>query len=440
MQSCDASAPPDDVRHALPIQKMVLALLLLFNLPTLVIAQDDGRADKVLEGLKQRGYLELADHYLDRLNNSNLVSDEWKRKIPFERAALIVEFAATSSSDDIDARLKEATDLLKRFVEENPGEAAAEDASMELAKLKMAQGHRAVAQAARQEDEAARQKLLDQAGTAFRSAETKFRQRKNVLGEQLKGVQQAPEAQQDQAALDKMRSDFLFARMTVAMLEYEQAKLARDDQKKYNKQMQDALKEFGKISKEFRERLIGLEAVHYQGRCYQDLGDLETALDYYEQLLQLTQLPDLLLNRTLARVIECYLQLEQPARAITMGEKWLGRGGDRQQTGEAAEVRVSLAAAYIAAAELESGRKQQRNLDQARTQLMRAARIPGQQQARLERCWPPCRPRRSSSSTPSEINDFAAAKLAAEAGAGSNAIHASAGRSAAPQSRNDGKH
>jgi tetratricopeptide (TPR) repeat protein len=211
-----------------------------------------------------------------------------------------------------------------------------------------------------------------------------------------------------------MRSDFLYARMTVAMLEYEQAKLLRDNQEKYQEQMNAAQQEFGKISKEFRERLIGLEAIHYQGRCYQDLGELKTALDYYEQLLQLSELPDSLSNRTLAGVLECYVQLEQPQRAVTMGEKWLGRGGDRQQTSEAAEVSVSLGQAYIAAAQLESGRKQQRNLDEARTQLMRATRIPGPQQpqARALLATLPAVPAKLLD--PSEMDDFATAKTAAD--------------------------
>lgn len=393
---------------------MVVVLLagLLF-LPVRASAQDDARADQMFEALKQREYFDLADRFLESLGQGGLVTDEWKRTIPFRRAAVLIKVAETSSSDDVDRRLSEARDLLKRFVEENPGTAETEDANMELAKLRMAQGHRAVAQAAGLEDKKARQKLLKEAGTAFRSAESQFRQRKNTLGEQLKEIQKSGEAQQE-VPLDKMRSDFLYARMTVAMLEFEQAKLVKADKKKYDKQMQEALKEFGKISKEFRERLIGLEAIHYQGLCYQDLGQYETALDYYEQLLQLSELPDPLKTRTLSRVIECYVKLERAARALTLGEKWLARGGEQSQTAAAAEVSVGLGEAYIAAAQLESGRKQQRNFDAAREQLMRAARIPGPQQNRARALLATLPAAPVKQVDPSQVNDFATAKLAAD--------------------------
>jgi hypothetical protein len=398
-----------------PVESLIVVwALLLFCLLQRTVAQGDQRADTMLEALKSRQYLELADHYLDALSDSSFVSDEWKRKIPFERAALIVQFASSSQSDDVDARLAEATDLLKRFVVDNPGTPEADDASMELAKLRMAQGHRAVALAEREEDATARKKLLDQAGTAFRSAESQFRHRKNVLNDQLKAIQKSPEAQQDQAALDKMRSDLLFARMTVAMLEYDQATLTEDDQKKYQEQMQAALKEFGKISKEFRERLIGLEAIYYQARCYEDLGDLETALDYYEQLLQLTGLPESLTARTLARAITCHVKQEQVARAITLGEKWLARGGDHQQTTEAADGKVRLAEAYIAAAKLESGRKQQRNVDAAKAQLVQALRVAGPHQVRARSLLSTLPARSVKQGSAVDLGDFASAKLAAE--------------------------
>ncbi len=81
----------------------------------------------------------------------------------------------------------------------------------------------------------------------------------------------------------------------------------------------------------------------------------------------------------------CHEALNTPQQGIATAERWLARRGSDVPAVDLAAVQVALANSYLVqAAELDS-RKQLRNQENAREQLLSAARIPGPHQATARR-------------------------------------------------------
>ncbi len=347
-----------------------------------VITAAEQRADLMFEALVARQYLDLADHFLSRCAASGQYSESWKAGNLFRRATLLIRIAGSGRVKDVDARLEVARQDLQTFIKQNPQSPRLTDANLELANLRMTQGYRALARAESTATESAadtkqRKKWLEETGVAFRSAERQFRQLKNTLTAQLKAIQSGAANDVRASEIDTMRSRLIRARLTIGVLELEQAKLLRDEPAKYEKQIEVALEEFVNLSQDYRERAAGLEAVFYKGVCHQEAGQFQQAILEFDSLNSLAALPEPLLSRNMSHLIQCYLALGQPRKAISRGDIWLARSGSQQKTAASAEATLNLCKAYLAEAHAKNGRDAEKRTTAARRQLLRILQIGG---------------------------------------------------------------
>ncbi len=266
----------------------------------------DDRETAFLEALKTRGYDDLVEDYLSAMADSPHVSDGWKSRLLFERASNLIQMAEANPTANVALSLDEAKKTLKDFVEAHPGSSEAADAKLVLAKLRLAEARREVAAAMVSDDASQQKKLFADANTSFNAAKKQFQSIKKSLNAQLKQISSGDVEPPEPNALDRLRRDAMYAELTVALIEYERAAIYEAGGKQHQEQLTKARAEFGKIANEHRARLLGLEAIYYQGVCYQELGEPETAMEYFEELLRVDTLPGALVARcSLERSIAC---------------------------------------------------------------------------------------------------------------------------------------
>ncbi len=369
-------------RWAVLVQLLIGLSASAQTMPEGVVHQDE-RESAFLEALKRTGYDDLLDYYLSQMADSAMVSGEWKGRVLFERAAILIRWAETNPTPEVAQRLQAAKKLLQEFVDTQPASPRVTEARIELAKIRLAQARREVAAAGLPENESSRQKLLDEAQTSFNSAQRQFQQLKNTLGAELKQVSSGDAPALDPDALDKLRRDALYTELSAVLIEYEKASLFPAGDAQHRQQLKQAQQEFAKLAQEHRERLLGLEAIYYQGVCQQELGAPAGALEYFEELLRIESLPASLTARTLSRSIDCmcHESVNSVSQAISLGERWLARRPADVADADVAVVQLAAAKAYLAEARSLDSRKQQRTYDLAREQLLAAARVPGPHQA-----------------------------------------------------------
>jgi len=79
------------------IQRPAVRILLVAVLACLglLFADSNARADepagRFLQALRERGYYDVAIHYLDGVAESSSVSDAFKKKVAFEKASVLIE-------------------------------------------------------------------------------------------------------------------------------------------------------------------------------------------------------------------------------------------------------------------------------------------------------------------------------------------------------------
>ena len=103
---------------------VLLVLPILFTGSSLVAEEP---AEDFLEALRDQGYLDVALEYLNRAGTSNVVSDSFKKSIPFEKAEILIASSANARDvEQMETVLTEAESLLDQYAKsiDDPASAA----------------------------------------------------------------------------------------------------------------------------------------------------------------------------------------------------------------------------------------------------------------------------------------------------------------------------
>ena len=122
------------------LRPVSLLLVLCLAIPTIATAQKPPaaptRESSFLEALRQRGYFEYAQLYLDGLEKQPGVSAEIKAVIPYERAITYLEAGRQAASPTEKTPLYDrAVGFLDQFVKANPNHALAADANSQRGRI-----------------------------------------------------------------------------------------------------------------------------------------------------------------------------------------------------------------------------------------------------------------------------------------------------------------
>lgn len=278
---------------------------------------------RFLESLRQAGYYDVAAQYLQWANTSPLVSDDFKGSIPYEEAVTIVR-QATSLPDATQAEQQLRTAVVKfdEFLKKNPDSKLQDNIKVQsgninisLAGLKLKQMEQSGADSKPLREEA--RKLYDSAFAIIGEAET------SILGQLKKFPQHIPPT--DKAQLerrDELRRDWINTELLMCLITYQLSKTYEPGSPEFKEQLTKAAAEYEKMFEKHDTRMAGLHSRLQQGRCLQELGKHEEAVECFTDLTgfdekEIKQRPIFLLyTESLRRSIESLIAMKKFDEAI----------------------------------------------------------------------------------------------------------------------------
>lgn len=369
--------------------RLLAASLLLWQATSAVsvaCAADDSVA--FLDALRERGHLDLALDYIDRLEQEADTPDGLRTRLAYERAVTLLEQSQTlASPDERRAAVSDARGALESFIEGGDPRLAAE-ASMKLAGALASSAARDAASVDRRPRGEQSQTLQDARRTLDESREYYARAEEllQTALQPLASVQPgSPEAQQRL----QLRFQLAQARLSGARALKAKAETYPEDSAEFKQMMDQAATTFAGLYEKYdtaKSAGIGFYAHLYEGQCYLALGKLRLAENCFELLSALpTEEPSLRRLATLGhtyRTISLARQ-DKHQRALEAGDRFLRTLPRAEQTRSGAlELKYQLAEAAVQHADgVEGDDDRQQLLRTARAYYQDAARGAGEHQA-----------------------------------------------------------
>lgn len=262
-----------------------------------------------VEGLRQRGLGEMAVEYLNSIKNRPDLTPEVKEIFDLEMAkshsAAAVE---TKNIDEAKKHLADAKILLDKFVKEHPNHPQVASANTTYGDLAFRGGQSLLRAALNltEKDKDKKKTLMQDARAAFEDARPKFAKAVdlyaatvNELVKQRKAEQAAASEKKQKAkksltraqrlaneALELAMEDWYDARFKLASVDYNVGRTFADPKDAARtKALQAAAKAYDDIYQANRLLRIGLFAHMMHGRVIDEQGNLDLALDIYEEVL-----------------------------------------------------------------------------------------------------------------------------------------------------------
>ena len=242
-----------------------------------------------VEQLRDREYFDTALEYLEAIEGRQDLPEDVKALIPFEKAETLILLAKVQRNPDAaNATLSRAQAFLEQFLKANPDHPKAAKANSDAANVLVGKGKVAVLQARSPSNAHKRKDYLATAQASFDSARKLFQDaavKYQKLYEKFPVfIEPGKDAAQFEAKANTERMK-IRADLDVAIVEYEQAQAYEKDDPKYQSTLKDAAAKFETIHAKHRSQVAGLYARMYQGKCFEEQGDLQKALGLYSELL-----------------------------------------------------------------------------------------------------------------------------------------------------------
>ena len=243
-----------------------------------------------IQGLRDRGYHDLAADYLEQLRTRPDTPPELLETIDFELGRVLIDEAA-KTGDLVHRKevLDQARIRLDAFTKAHANHPKAAEAALQLGRLLIERASLIMIQADDTDDKAEKEArrgeargTFDQARAAFETAEKPFAVAFEKFPISL------PETDPRRTERDRAQSSMLDALLQRAVVDYEQGLTYPTGAKERTDLMSKALLEFEDLYKKHRTQYAGLAARMWQGKCYEERGgegDLGRAIGIYNELL-----------------------------------------------------------------------------------------------------------------------------------------------------------
>ncbi|MEO8494267.1 MAG: hypothetical protein ABI614_04300 [Planctomycetota bacterium] len=372
-----------------PLRRDRLGIVLLLSLLAAGLVSSSSRqatavepAREFLDGLRARGFHDVALDYLAMMETSSLAPAELKEIIQYEKGVTLIEGSRAQRDQAIREKyLDDAQQLLKEFTD-NPRtaqHAMANSARSQLGNL-IVERARMKVETSKKGDKA---KLLKEANALYEEAYKVFKDMEETVRVQLERIPKVLDLKDKrQAAMadrrNQLRADYLQTQLTAAAIREEMADTVAEGSDEFKKYLTEAAAQYNEIYKKYRTRLAGLYARLYQGRANQRIGKLQDALGYYGELLDQPDEPEefrTLKTKTLRLAMSGWLDPAEKkyVEAIKRGSEWVKKSrptDDREA--DWLSIRLSLAKAYKMQAD-ETEKSDTRTINQAKSEAKKQA-------------------------------------------------------------------
>ncbi len=329
-----------------------------------------------IQGLRDKNYHDTALQYLDQIAADKETPKEIRELIPFERAMTLMMFSRTKKlPKDQEETLNLALAQLALFTKQSPNHPKAGTANTERGKIILqkaeVEGRKAQspAEGNKKEYQAAARKLVAQARAIFQKAYNQHEKTWKSFPATFIDKQKEPEKYKARA---KSEIQFMSAQLDLAQCTYAEAQTYDPGSADFNRLLKKASEEYAKIHERYRSQVGGLFARMWQGKCFEEQGELGRALGIYNELLghpgkslPIKQLKDNILQFRLICLND--EKKKDYQLVINEAEQWLRENRSRNRTSIGQGITWELALAQESLANTEGTKKtdQERILRQA---------------------------------------------------------------------------
>ncbi|HEX3656498.1 MAG TPA: hypothetical protein VHV55_11855 [Pirellulales bacterium] len=374
-----------------PVRRRILPVHLLASLLAALVCAPAAAEEpfrEMLDGLRARGYYDVALDYLADMRTSKLLSESLRPTVSYEQGRTLIDAAIQQRDFTRRGRdLDEAVAKLQEFLAASPAHPLAGSAALQMGNVLVERGRMAVEASQRSSQQAQKPALLKQArdlfaeaGRVFGEAEKKFKLRL----ESFEGLSEKdPKNKAKVEARDQLRRDAIQSQMYSGGVLQEMAGTFADGSDDSKKLLQQAADKYESIYQAYRRRLAGLQARIKQAECYREMGDTKQALALYADILNQ---PDDKEDIRELKATALYLSMEawtsptenKAELAASKGEQWLRAAHgpeDRKPQWLATRYFAALAHKQLADALKPNDPKRDQQLAAAKDHATRVARV-----------------------------------------------------------------
>lgn len=332
-----------------------------------------------LQGLREKNYHDTALQYLDKIDADKTTPKEIRELIPFERAMTLMMFSRTQKLPKAqEETLNQALAQLTLFTKQSPNHPKAGTANTERGKIILekaeVEGRKAQSPSEennKKEHQVAARKLVAEARDIFQKAYNLHEKTWKSFPKTFIDKQKEPERYKARA---KAEIQLMRAQLDLAQCTYAEAQTYDRGSADFNRLLRKASEEYAKVHEKYRSQVGGLFARMWQGKCFEEQGELGRALGIYNELLghpgkslPIKKLKDHVLQFRLICLND--EKKKDYQLVINEAEEWLKANRSRNRTAIGQGITWELARAQEALANTEGAKQadQERALRQALT-------------------------------------------------------------------------
>ena len=327
------------MRHSTGLRVLMIGSLLTFCLAA-TPSQAAEEAWRFLEGLRERGYHDMAIEYLQRIRTSPDCPADLKEVIDYEAGTTLVA-GSVFAGPLREQQLEQAGEYFKKFVQDHPNHELVASANTQLANNVLSERGRIKAElgAKPSKTEEEKKQLMAEARTYYQEAQKVFTAAEKKVYEQAKPYEgKVLDDRRDAKEIeirDAIFRKLLQARLYLATVVYQIGKTYDPGSKEYKDNLTIARDSYAAIYGKYSEYTAGLFARMQEGRVHKDLGDTEKAIQALKEMLTVPGGDDtarMLRNQSLGLLLETYLlpKVKEYEDALARAKTWQDevRGGE----------------------------------------------------------------------------------------------------------------
>ncbi len=315
-------------------------------------------ARRFLDGLRDPdrfGYYDTALEYLEMVRNSPLVDEQFKEVIDYEAGVTLTAASQAVRDKSIRERhLDEAQERFQKFLTDHPQHPLVTDAKTELAKVLFRHGQMRVDRAAKDSASAAEKtRLRGEARGLYQEAQRVLTGLEKQLSERFQSLPKVTGPRDTRLREERLQvaGHLVLARLVLAQALYRMAGTHEPGSEENVRDLKAAAKQYHDLYQKYyveHNKLAGLEARLWEGRCCKDLEQPEKAYEAFTEVLEGPDEPAafrLVKNGALISFLETALLPGEKKyeKALEQARKW-------EQTARGAEESspLGLAIKYLA--------------------------------------------------------------------------------------------
>jgi cellulose synthase operon protein C len=260
-----------------------LLIATLFN-----IGRSDEPADEFLEQLRENGYYDIADQWLDHMQTSPLASEAFRKKIDLEKATnIIAQLDNLRSYDELEAKSAKAVELLDAYAKVATDPDAKTDASIQRVNLLLFRATAFSRQAKSDRINASeRNDLNTKARAMLAEAKTVFEAAAEQVAERGKKIAVDPENPETLKERNRLGRKHLELKFKSPLVKELLAETYGPSAPEYKPLIEEAAKEFGTLYDQYKD-FYGNPYCIDAARCYEKIGMYDDAIMYLADIFTL---------------------------------------------------------------------------------------------------------------------------------------------------------